>query len=108
MSIRLPFFITLFLFFFLFQLFSLHRLVSSLSGRKLVQCANPGSRINGRSTKVVAEAQKGSDVLNFGGRRPIFNSCNFDGVHACYPLFKDYPQVIHLWGMEGAFFWFEV
>jgi hypothetical protein len=56
----------------------------------------------------IAKAQKRSDVLNFGGCRPIFDTCNFDGVHVCYPLFKDYPQVIHTWGMEGALLWFEI
>jgi hypothetical protein len=56
----------------------------------------------------VAKAQKRSDVLNFGGRRPIFDTRDFDGVHARYPLFKDYPQVIHTWGMEGTFLRLEV
>src|SRR6266702_3468321 len=41
------------------------------------------------------------------GRGPFVNSGNFDGVHACHPLFKDYPQVIHRWHMEKAFFGFE-
>jgi len=56
----------------------------------------------------IAEAQKGSDVLYFGGRWPIFNACNFGRVHACYPLFKDYPQVIYRRGMESALFRLEV
>jgi hypothetical protein len=56
----------------------------------------------------VAKAQKRSDVLNFGGHRPVFDTRNFDRVHAHYPLFKDYPQVIHMWGMESALLWFEI
>jgi hypothetical protein len=46
---------------------------------------------NERPVKI-AKAQKRSDILNFGGHRPIFYACNFYGVHACYPLFKDYPS----------------
>src|SRR6266702_3739563 len=45
------------------------------------------------------------DVL---GRRPSINTCRFYRVHACHPLFKDYPQVIHGWCMEEALLWFEV
>jgi hypothetical protein len=56
----------------------------------------------------IAKTQKRSDVLNFGGRRPIFNACNFDGVHVRYPLFKDYPQVIHTRGMECTLLRFEI
>src|SRR6266702_5968572 len=39
---------------------------------------------------------------------PSVNSSNFYWVHACHPLFKDYPQVIHRWHMERALLWFEV
>src|SRR6266702_4438367 len=42
------------------------------------------------------------------GCQPSLDSCNFYWVHACHPLFKDYPQVIHGWHMEKAFLWFEV
>src|SRR6266702_2073013 len=42
------------------------------------------------------------------GRGPSVDSCHFYRVHACHPLFKDYPQVIHGWRMEEAFFQFEV
>ena len=66
-----------------------------------------GETPNERSVKV-AKAQKGSDILYFGGRWPIFDARNFRGVHACYPLFKDYPQVIYRRGMERALLWFEV
>src|ERR1700677_3213302 len=66
-----------------------------------------GETSNERSVKV-AKAQKGSDVLDFGGCGPVFDACNFCGVHACYPLFKDYPQVIYGWGMERALFGLEI
>jgi hypothetical protein len=66
-----------------------------------------GKSSNKWSVKI-AEAPKRSDVLNFGGRRPIFDACDFDGVHVRYPLFKDYPQVIHTWGVECAFLRFEI
>jgi hypothetical protein len=56
----------------------------------------------------VTKAQKRSDVLNFSGHRPVFYACDFYGVHVCYPLFKDYPQVIHVRGMESTLLWFEV
>src|SRR6266702_722863 len=39
---------------------------------------------------------------------PPIDSCNFYGVHACHPLFKDYPQVIHGGHMEEALLWFEI
>src|SRR6266702_1910913 len=39
---------------------------------------------------------------------PCVDPHNFYWVHACHPLFKDYPQVIHGWRMEKAFFRFEV
>src|ERR1700677_3735342 len=56
----------------------------------------------------IAKPQKGADVLDFGGYGPVFNARNFGGVHACHPLFKDYPQVIDGRGMERALFWFEI
>src|SRR6266702_406033 len=39
---------------------------------------------------------------------PCVNSHNFYWVHACHPLFKNYPQVIYGWCMECAFLWFEI
>src|ERR1700677_745524 len=56
----------------------------------------------------ITEAQKGADVFDFVGYGPVFNARNFGRIHACYPLFKDYPQVIYGRGMEGALLWFEV
>ncbi len=46
-----------------------------------------------------------SDVF---GHWPCVYASNFYRVHACHPLFKDYPQVIHGGHMEKAFLWFEV
>src|SRR6202453_4139958 len=66
-----------------------------------------GESPNKRSVKI-AKPQKGANVLDFGGYGPVFNARNFGGVHACYPLFKDYPQVIDRRGMEGALLRFEV
>ena len=56
----------------------------------------------------IAKTQEGANVFDFGGNRPIFDARNFRGVHACHPLFKDYPQVIDRRGMERALFWFEI
>src|SRR6202453_5480095 len=56
----------------------------------------------------IAETQKRADIFDFVGYGPVFNARNFGRVHACYPLFKDYPQVIYGRGMEGALLWFEV
>src|SRR6266702_2468393 len=39
---------------------------------------------------------------------PRVYACDFYRVHACHPLFKDYPQVIHGRCMECTFLWFEV
>ena len=55
----------------------------------------------------IAKSQKRANVFDFGGYGPVFNACNFGGIHACYPLF-DYPQVIDRRGMEGALLRFEV
>ena len=55
----------------------------------------------------VAETQKRADVLNFGWPRPVSYPLYFYWVHACHPLFNDYPQIIHLWRMEDTLFWFE-
>ncbi len=55
--------------------------------------------------------EKAHCPLYFGdifGRWPCVYAHNFYRVHACHPLFKDYPQVIHGGRMEEAFFWFEV
>src|SRR6266702_5116636 len=43
-----------------------------------------------------------------GWCQPHINSCDLYQVHACHPLFKDYPQVIHRWCMEEAFLRFEI
>src|ERR1700677_1054200 len=66
-----------------------------------------GESSNKRSVKI-AKPQKGANVLDFGGYGPVFNARYFGGVHACYPLFKDYPQVIYGRGMERALLWLEV
>src|ERR1700677_15301 len=62
---------------------------------------------NKRPVKI-AKTQKGPNILYFVGYGPILYTCDFCGVHACYPLFKDYPQVIYGWGMESALLRFEV
>jgi hypothetical protein len=49
---------------------------------------------NKRPVKI-AESEERTYVLNFGWCGPIFDSRNFNGVHACHPLFNDYPQVIN-------------
>ena len=56
----------------------------------------------------VAKPQEGANIFDFGGDRPIFDTRNFCGVHACHPLFKDYPQVIDRRGMERALFGLEI
>src|ERR1700677_439898 len=66
-----------------------------------------GKTSNERSIKV-AKAQKRSDVFYFVGRWPVFDSCDLCRVHACYPLFKDYSQVIDGRSMERALLRFEV
>jgi hypothetical protein len=53
-------------------------------------------------TVKVAKTKERTDVLNFGWYRPIFYACNFNQVHACHPLFNDYPQVINAGGVKGA------
>jgi hypothetical protein len=83
------------------------RLFSILSGEFVEGSCYVCKSSNERLIKI-AKAQKRSDVLNFGGCGPIFNTCNFYGVHVHYPLFKDYPQLIHMRGMESAFLWFEI
>jgi hypothetical protein len=57
---------------------------------------------NERPVKI-AKSKKRLDILNFSWHWPILNSSDFDGVHACHPLFNDYPQVINARDMEGAF-----
>jgi len=42
------------------------------------------------------------------GYWPHVYAHDFYGVHACHPLFKDYPQVIHGGRMEKALLWFEI
>jgi len=65
--------------------------------------ANPLIRCN-----KIAEAQKGTYVLNFGGRWPVFDACNFDRVHVSHHFFKNYPQVIDTRCMEDTLLKFEV
>src|ERR1700677_3397006 len=66
-----------------------------------------GESPNKRSVKI-AKPQKGTNFFDFGGVGPVFNARNFGGVHACHPLFKDYPQVIDGRGMERSLFRFEI
>jgi len=56
----------------------------------------------------IAKAQERANVLNLVWHGPVSDRCNFDRVHTCHPLFKDYPQVIDTRGMENTLFWFEV
>src|ERR1700761_2154808 len=56
----------------------------------------------------IAKTEERTDVLNFVWRGPVPYGRNFDGVHACHPLFKDYPQVIDTGCVENALFRFEV
>jgi hypothetical protein len=51
----------------------------------------------------IAKPEKRAYVLYSSGYRPILDSCDFYGVHACHPLFNDYPQVINAGGVECAF-----
>src|ERR1700677_4432005 len=60
-----------------------------------------------RSVKM-AKGEEAPHSLDFGGCGPIFNARDLCRVHACYPLFKDYPQVIYRRGMESALLRFEV
>ena len=55
----------------------------------------------------VAKTQKRADILNFGWPWPISYPLYFYGVHACHPLFNDYPQIIYSRRMEDAFLWLE-
>src|SRR5258708_18368237 len=55
------------------------------------------------NTVEVAKSQERAYVLNFSWRWPVFDTRNFDGVHACHPPSKDYPQVIHFGRMEQTF-----
>ena len=48
------------------------------------------------------------NVLDLDRRWPVFDTRNFDWIHVSHPLFKDYPQVIDLGGMEDALLQFEV
>ena len=61
-----------------------------------------------KSTIKVAKTQKGANVLDSVWCRPVPDRRNFDRVHACHPLFKDYPQVIDTQGVEDALFQLEV
>ena len=55
----------------------------------------------------VAKTEKRMYVLNFDGCGPVSYTFHFYGVHACHPLFNDYPQIIHMGHIENAFFWLE-
>src|ERR1700677_2543565 len=66
-----------------------------------------GESSDKRSVKI-AKPQERANILDFGGYGPVFNARNFGWVHACHPLFKDYPQVIDGRGMECALFRFEI
>ena len=66
------------------------------------------SETSDKGTIKIAKAQKGADILDLYWHRPVLNTCNFDGVHVSHPLFKDYPQVIYMQGMEDTFFRFEI
>src|SRR6202453_4801842 len=68
---------------------------------------NVGETSNKWSVKI-AKTQKGANILDFGGYGPVFYARNFGWVHACHPLFKDYPQVIDGRSMERALFRFEI
>jgi hypothetical protein len=52
----------------------------------------------------VAEAQKRVDLFNARWCWPLPNAANLRQVHVCYPLFKDYPQVIDAVRLPLAFF----
>ena len=56
----------------------------------------------------IAKTQKGTNVLDLDRRWPVFDTCNFDWIHASHPLFKDYPQVINSGGVEDALLRFEI
>src|SRR6266702_5598495 len=59
----------------------------------------------------VVKIEKAHRFLYFGDIcwcGPHVDTCDFYWVHACHPLFKDYPQVIHGWHMEKAFLGFEI
>ena len=57
---------------------------------------------------VCKSCQKRADVLNFGWPGPVSYALYFYWVHACHPLFNDYPQIIYSRCMEDTFLWFEI
>src|SRR6266702_516865 len=68
---------------------------------------NVGEAFNERAVKI----EKAYCPSYFGdvfGCWPRVYARDFYWVHACHPLFKDYPQVIHGRRMECAFLGFEV
>src|ERR1700761_5528249 len=75
---------------------------------KSIKWLSDGCESPDESTIKVAKTQKRTNVLDLVWRGPVFDGCDFDRVHRCHPLFKDYPQVINARGVEDAFFWFEV
>ncbi len=66
-----------------------------------------GEAFNERTVKI-EKAYCPSYFSNVLGCWPCVYACDFYWVHACHPLFKDYPQVIHGMCMERAFLRFEV
>src|ERR1700761_1771155 len=76
--------------------------------RKGIERFGDGGKSPDKCAIKVAKTQKRTNVLDLVWRGPVFDRRDFNGVHACHPLFKDYPQVIDARGMENAFFRFEV
>src|SRR6266702_1914603 len=66
-----------------------------------------GEAFNERAVKI-EKAYCPSHFCDVFGCWPRVYARDFYWVHACHPLFKDYPQVIHGRRMECAFLRFEV
>src|SRR6266702_6413073 len=66
-----------------------------------------GEAFNERAVKI-EKSYCPSYFGNVLGRWPCVYTCNFYWVHACHPLFKDYPQVNHGGRMERALLGFEL
>src|SRR6266702_5236457 len=66
-----------------------------------------GKAFNEQAIKI-EKAYCPSYFCDIFGRWPCVYACDFYWVHACHPLFKDYPQVIHGRHMECALLGFEV
>ena len=63
--------------------------------REGVEWLGDGSEALDKSAIKIAKTQKGADVLDLIWCGPVPYRHDFDGVHTCHPLFKDYPQVIY-------------